>query len=110
MAERYLRQSGHYPDAEILAYCQDLLSAHLDYLQRLPGVVSLITDVEVRTVDSSGEEISCKNTLYGLPFPYPAQSWDWTLVPRLSDRPDHAQVLTLRAVANVKPFASAAPA
>ena len=55
LPERYLLRAGAHPPEEVLAYCRDLVQAHLEYLRRLPGVVALITDVESLTVTLAGQ-------------------------------------------------------
>jgi hypothetical protein len=102
LPERYLRDVGGYPEAEIVAYCRDVVQAHLDYLRRLPGVVALIADVEMVTVSQTGRELARKNTLYGVPLPFAGQQWVWPLVPRKKRRPHHGEHLIVVGIPDLK--------
>ncbi len=75
MPERYLLACRSPHSMETLAWGRELIWAHLRYLEALPGVVTLITDVEVSSVRG------VKNTLFGLPLPYEGETWTWPLVP-----------------------------
>jgi hypothetical protein len=101
MPEQYLRAVGH-PEAEIAAYCHDVVAAHLDYLRRLPGVVCLVADVEMVTISQAGREVARKSTLYGAEFPFTGQEWLWPLVPRKERYPHHGQHLFVVGVQDVK--------
>jgi hypothetical protein len=102
MPEQYLlRRRGHDPDV-ITAYCRDVIRAHLAHLESLPGVVALITDVELRTVSQAGQEVAREGTLYGVELPYRGREWEWTLVPRRAAWPHHAEVLRVVGVADLK--------
>jgi hypothetical protein len=99
MPENFLRRLGAVPADAVLAYCRGVIESHLDYLRALPGVVALLTDVEVRTVTAAGELVSRADSLYGVPLPWRGETWDWTLVP---PGRHHAQVLTVVGVEDVK--------
>src|SRR5262249_38890829 len=51
-AETYLRRGGEHGEQAIFNWCRGVIRAHLDYLRRLPGVVAIITDTEVRTISA----------------------------------------------------------
>src|SRR5262249_21995412 len=92
--EQYLRQAGR-GEREILDSCRVLVEAHLGYLRRRPGVVALLADIEVQTVNRAGEAVRRESTLYGVEFPFVGESWTWSLVPRRTLSPHHAKVLTV---------------
>jgi hypothetical protein len=101
LPESYLLRRRSHPPAEVAAFCRHLVEAHLAFLRRQPGVVTLITDVELRTVDQSGSLVSQKDTLYGAPPPHPDETWDWVLVPRRSAHPHHAEILRVVGVTDL---------
>ncbi|MFO0844041.1 MAG: hypothetical protein U0797_16845 [Gemmataceae bacterium] len=77
MAESYLLRCRSHTSGEILAWGRDVIRAHLAYLESLPGVVALVTDVAVRTAVRPAE----KGTLFGVELPYEGETWEWSLVP-----------------------------
>jgi hypothetical protein len=76
----YLEKNSR-PEHEIDAYSRDLIETHLDYLRRLPGVVTLISDVEKLKVDRSGKVVDRFDILYGAALPWRADEWTWDHVP-----------------------------
>jgi hypothetical protein len=90
------------PEAEIESYARDLIDAHLNYLQRLPGVVTLITDVEKLQVDRSGTIVDRYDILYGRAIPWQADEWTWEHVPLKHLSPDFAYHRRVCAVTDVK--------
>ncbi len=81
LPEQYLLWAGAHTPEAIAAYSRGLVEAHLAYLRRLPGVVALVADVEVRTVDRAGQVVGREDTLFGARFPFEGRAWDWPLVP-----------------------------
>jgi hypothetical protein len=78
----YLTRAGvHSPEA-IESFARDVVAAHGRYLRRLPGVTTLIADVESLTVDGKGKVIGREDTLYGAPPPKGDEEWVWQLAPR----------------------------
>jgi hypothetical protein len=102
MPEQYLLKARTHEAADVSGYCRAVVEAHLDYLRRLPGVVTLITDVEARTISLSGTEVSRRGTLYGAAFPFAGERWIWPLVPRKRTFPYHAEHLLVAGVADIK--------
>jgi hypothetical protein len=102
MPEQYVRAARTHPPREIDAFCGDVVSAHLAYLRALPGVVTLISDVEKTTLGPSGAEAARHGTLYGVDFPYAGERWVWPLVPRRGPFARHAEHLLVAGVVNVK--------
>lgn len=102
MPERYLRESGRFPEAEIGAFSRSLVRAHLDYLPALPGVVALITDHQLTRVNRAGKVLDRKTTLYGVDLPWVDRSWTWTLVPPGRTRRGHGEILTVAGIEDVK--------
>jgi hypothetical protein len=100
--EQYVRRAGTHSSEEITAYCRDVVQAHLDYLRRLPGVVTLIADFEARTCSSAGALVARHGTLYGVEFPFAGERWDWPLVPRKRSYPHHAEYLSVAGIVDIK--------
>jgi hypothetical protein len=102
MPEQYLLRwmPGHRE--QIAAYCRDVVEAHLAYLQKLPGVVALVADVESITVTQAGTEVGRKSTLYGASMPFAGERWVWPLVPRKARAPYHGEHLVVVGVEDVK--------
>jgi hypothetical protein len=102
LPEQYLRQAQTHTSEEIASYCQDVVQAHLDYLRRLSGVVTLIADFEARTIDAAGTEVGRHGTLYGVEFPFRGERWIWPLVPRKRAYPHHAEHLIVAGIVDIK--------
>ena len=62
-------EKGKRPEVEVEAYSNSVLAAHLEYLQRLPGVVSLITDFEKLVMDKQGRVTERIDILHGVKLP-----------------------------------------
>lgn len=97
----YLEKKSR-PDSEIEAYSHDLIESHLDYLKRLPGVVTLITDVEKLKVDRAGAVLDRFDILYGAALPWQADEWTWEHVPVKHVSPDYGYQRRVCAVKNIK--------
>lgn len=98
----YYLEKRSRPEAEVEAYGRDLIESHLDYLRRLPGVVTLITDVEKLKVDPAGEVVERFDILYGATVTGTTQEWTWEHVPLKHLSPDFAYHRRVCAVGNVK--------
>lgn len=77
----YYLEKKSRPESEIEAYSRSLIDSHLDYLQRLPGIVTLITDVEKLKIDPRGQIEDRYDILYGATLPRPDEEWIWEHVP-----------------------------
>lgn len=86
----YYLEKKSRPEPEIDAYARDLIESHLDYLKRLPGVVTLITDVEKLKVNRSGNVVERFDILYGARLPSADDEWTWEHVPLKHVSPEHA--------------------
>lgn len=93
LPESYLRAKRSHSPSELSAFCRHLVEAHLAFLRAQPGVVTLISDVEMRTETQAGAAVASKSTLYGAEAPYADETWPWRLVPRGDAPPHHAEVL-----------------
>jgi hypothetical protein len=62
-------------------YARNLIRAHLEYLDRLPGRVALITDVERIKIDLTDHVVERKDLLFGLKLPKLGEEWEWRLAP-----------------------------
>ncbi len=95
-------EKGKRTDAEIEEYSHSLLAAHLDYLRRLPGVVSLITDVEKLVVNKQGQIVERIDILHGVKLPRSGEEWTWNHVPLGLLSRDFSYDRRVCAIANVK--------
>ena len=98
----YLDKNAPRPERETDAFARQLIESHLDYLQRLPGVVSLITDVEKQQVDRNGKVIQQFDLLYDVRPPRHDDDWLWAHVPINHLSPEWAYQRRVIAVRNVK--------
>lgn len=98
----YLDKQHPRPGSEVDAYARQLVESHLDYLRRLPGIVTLVTDVEKLQVDRAGRVLDCLDLLYGARVPWPGTEWTWEHVPLRHLSNDFAYHRRVMAVANVK--------
>lgn len=88
-------------ETEIDTYCRSLIESHLDYLNRLPGTVTLITDIEKIQVDADGHEVDRFDILYGVRLSRVDETWTWDHVPLnhlSSDIAYHRKVCVVRNV------------
>lgn len=82
MPQAYLARQGAHPQPRRDAYARDVIAAHMDYLSRLPGRVTLITDIERHKIDMSGRLVENRDLLFGLKLPKTGEEWEWKLAPR----------------------------
>jgi hypothetical protein len=98
----YYLEKKSRPEAEVDAYARDLIESHLDYLRRLPGVVTLITDVEKLKVNRAGEVVERFDILYGASLPERTEEWTWEHVPLNHLSPEFAYHRRVCVVQNLK--------
>lgn len=98
----YLERHAARPEGEILAFARHLVTSHLDYLSRLPGVVTLITDVEKLQVNAAGSIVERFDILYGVDLPWQGDEWIWEHVPVKHLSSEFAYHRRVCAVKNVK--------
>ncbi len=73
---------GARPEAELAAFQKGLVEGHLEYLRRLPGHTSLITDARWRSQPlAEGGETREWSVLQGVHLPEPDDRWDWRIAP-----------------------------
>lgn len=95
-------EKGQRSANEIEQYSRDVLLAHLDYLRRLPGVVSLITDVEKLVLDQRGRLEERIDILHGVALPHADEEWTWNHVPLNLLSRDYSYDRHVCAINNVK--------
>lgn len=98
----YYLENTARSESEINTYARDLIDAHLDYLRRLPGAVTLITDVEKLKIDSAGRIVERFDILYGARLPWQTVEWTWEHVPLKHVSTEFAYHRRVCAVKNVK--------
>ena len=74
------RQHAHTPTV-IEDFARDLIRAHLAYLNRLPGAVTLITDVERLKYDMMRRVVEKRDLLFGEKLGRTGEEWEWKLAP-----------------------------
>ncbi|MFO1042558.1 MAG: hypothetical protein U0941_12270 [Planctomycetaceae bacterium] len=94
-------------EKEVDEYARDLIDRHLDYLQRLPGVVTLITDVAKLKIDNHGEIVERVDILYGATLPWQTIEWTWEHIPLKHVSPEFAYHRHVCAVQDVKSASAA---
>jgi hypothetical protein len=77
-----LAATGLYRPEELKVVARGLLEEHLALLERMPGVVCLITDTAWRDGDS------VQDPLQGITLPEPTETWTWNIAPRPEAHPD----------------------
>ena len=77
----YLSRQGVHSPADIDAFARHLINAHLHYLSRLPGVVTLVSDVERLMITLVGKVVERRDLLLGASLPHPGEEWEWKLAP-----------------------------
>lgn len=82
MPQAYLTWYRAHPQERRDAYARDVIAAHLDYLSKLPGHVTLITDIERHKIDMTGKVVEVRDLLFGLKLPRTGEEWEWKLAPR----------------------------
>ncbi len=75
-----LNQNTHAP-VKVMAYVRLLLFAHMDYLRKLPGVVTLITDVQRLKYTLMNQLVERKDLFFDVPAPSGGEEWVWRLAP-----------------------------
>ena len=99
---QYLADCGQHRPGAIQAMARDLVRAHLDYLTRLPGVATLVCDLERRTLDRHGRLVERKSALRGVPFPWAGEEWIWDLAPRPETDPNLSYQRRVIGVVDIK--------
>jgi hypothetical protein len=98
----YLRSQGAHQGEKIDEYARDLIRAHLDYLGKLPGKVTLITDVERLKINMLSQVVERRDLLLGVPWPKRGEEWEWKLAPCPEADPHHHYYRRVMGVADWK--------
>jgi hypothetical protein len=75
-----LRRAG-VEDAAVLAFCRDVVRAHLDYLRGFECPVCLITERGREIVAPDGGVLRIEDALFGVSLPDDGETWPWDLAP-----------------------------
>jgi hypothetical protein len=81
MPMAYLQRQNVHRQEKIDEYARDLIRAHLAYLDRLPGRVTLVTDFERLKINLMGQVVERRDLFFGLPWPTRGEEWEWRLAP-----------------------------
>jgi hypothetical protein len=77
----YLQRQHAHSEQKINEFARDLIRAHLTYLSRLPGKVTLITDFERLKINLMGQVVERRDLFFGVPRPTRGEEWEWRLAP-----------------------------
>lgn len=92
--------AGSRSEREISAMKSQLIYAHLEYLKRLPGHTSLITDTTWKAVPLRGavqEKEEVWDVLSGVCLPEALHAWDWVIAPSPERSPDTDYIARVQA-------------
>src|SRR5262249_41663627 len=74
------REAAHSPE-KIEEYARDLIRAHIAYLDRLPGRVTLVTDFERLKITLLGKVVEVRDLFFGVRLSKWGEEWEWRLAP-----------------------------
>ena len=89
MPMTYLNREGARSKEKVDEYARDLIRAHLGYLHRLPGRVTLVTDFERLKYTQTGAIVERRDLFLGIPWPTRGEEWEWKLAPCPEADPKH---------------------
>ena len=95
-------ERGKRPEIDVERYSHSLLQSHLNYLHRLPGIVTLVTDVEKLVVDQRGKITERIDILHGVTLPKWGEEWIWNHVPLHLLSQEFSYDRRVIAIANIK--------
>jgi len=78
--------SGAFSDQDLASFARSILQAHLAWLEGLPGVRRLVTDVA--WISMGNGEVMSADPLHGVTMPAPAARWEWRHAPKPEAHPD----------------------
>ena len=89
-------------EATLQTWSRHLQDAHLAYLQSLPGLITLITDIEGTRRTRNGTIVERWDNLHGLEMPPPNETWEWALAPAPESDPDVDHIVKVAAFSDWK--------
>jgi hypothetical protein len=81
MPMSYLTRQHTHSDQAIDDFARDLIRAHIKYLDRLPGAVTLVTDIERLKYDLMHRIVEIRDLLFGEKLRKSGAEWEWKLAP-----------------------------
>ena len=81
MPMSYLSRQHVHSEEAIDDFARDLICAHIDYLDHLPGAVTLITDIERLKYDMMHRLVETRDLLFGEKLSKWGEEWEWKLAP-----------------------------
>lgn len=81
MPMTYLQEQRAHSREKILEYARTLLRDHMEYLGKLPGVVTLITDTKRLKYTLMNQLVETKDLFFDIPPPRGDREWEWRLAP-----------------------------
>jgi hypothetical protein len=98
----YLTRARGHPIPAITEFAQAVILSHLDYLQRLPGTVALLADLECLTLNRTGRVVERSDALYGVKLPWAGTEWIWQLAPRMQVDSEYHYQRRMIGIPNIK--------
>ena len=89
MPMAYIKKTAPRPKEEVEEFARKMIRAHLDYLNRLPGRVTLITDFERLKFNLMRQVVERRDLFFGLRLPKWGTEWEWQLAPCPEADPQH---------------------
>jgi hypothetical protein len=99
---QYLLRAGTHDRDTITDFARHLILSHIDYLQRCPGTVALIADVDQFKVTAGGTVVDRVDTLWGVPLPWAGEEWTWEIAPRPEADWNFSQQVRIVGIPDVK--------
>jgi hypothetical protein len=97
-----LERGGRHSPESIQSFARRLIQAHLTYLERFSGVVTLITDVQKLKLDRHGQTVSRASALRGVDLPWRGEEWVWQMAPRPEIDEEYSYFRRVVGIANIK--------
>jgi hypothetical protein len=87
---------------QMTAYAKGVVNAHLSRLRSLPGVVTLITDIERLKIDMMRRVVERRDLMYGRRIERIDAEWVWKLAPCPEADPRHDFFRAVVGIVNLK--------
>lgn len=82
MPRNHIERHYFVEEKRIDPWCQRFITNHLNYLKQTHAHICLITDTTHIVTDSSSQQTTSVDMLYGIKLPLPDQQWRWQIAPQ----------------------------
>jgi hypothetical protein len=89
MPMTYLEDRRAHKDDVIREYARGLIQSHVDYLDRFPCQVALVTDYERIKLTTMHKIVETRDLFFGIKLPVWGNEWEWRLAPCPEADPRH---------------------